>query len=69
MKILHCDLKWVNEVYPFKKNIAKSFKKYVEIPFNVKCIDFCNISLMIIIAFHNIIMIFLCVSNTKEVVI
>jgi hypothetical protein len=58
MKVLHCDLKWVNEVYPFKKCIAKSFQKCVEIPFNFKCIDFCNISLMIIIAFHNIFMIF-----------
>jgi hypothetical protein len=53
MKVLHCDLKWVTEVYPFKKGIAKSLQKCVEISFNFKCIDFCNISLMIIIAFHN----------------
>jgi hypothetical protein len=43
MKVLHCDLKWVNEIYSFKKHITKSFEKFVEIPFNLKCIIFCNI--------------------------
>jgi len=42
MKVLHWDLKWVNEIYSFKKDIAKLFKKCVEILFNPKCIDFCN---------------------------
>jgi hypothetical protein len=42
MKVLHCDLRWVNEIYPFKKGIAKSFQKCVEIAFNLKNIDFCN---------------------------
>jgi hypothetical protein len=35
MKVLHCELRWVNENYPFKKGIAKSFQKYVEVPFNL----------------------------------
>jgi hypothetical protein len=42
MKVLHCNSKWVNEIYPFKKGIVKSFQKCVQIPFNFKCIDFCN---------------------------
>jgi hypothetical protein len=42
MKVLHCDLWWVNQIYPFKNGIAKSFQKCVEIPFNPKCIKFCN---------------------------
>jgi hypothetical protein len=42
MKGLHCDLRWINEIYPLKKGIAKSFQKCVEIPFNLKCSDFCN---------------------------
>jgi len=40
MKVLHCDLRWVNEIYPFKKGIAKSFQKNVEVLVNLKCIDF-----------------------------
>jgi hypothetical protein len=43
MKVLHCDLRWVNEIYPFKKGIAESFQKCVEVPFNLKNIDFCNL--------------------------
>jgi hypothetical protein len=31
MKVLHCDLSWVNENYIFRNGIAKSFKKCVEI--------------------------------------
>jgi hypothetical protein len=42
MKVLHCDLRWVNEIYPFKKGMEKLFQKCVEVPFNPKCIDFCN---------------------------
>ncbi len=42
MKVLHCDLRWVNEIYRFKKDITKSFQKCVEVPFNPKYIDFCN---------------------------
>jgi hypothetical protein len=30
--IFYCGLKWVNEVYPCKKGIAKSFQKCVEVP-------------------------------------
>jgi hypothetical protein len=40
MWVLHCDLRWVNEIYPFKKVIPKSFQNYLEVPFNLKCIDF-----------------------------
>jgi hypothetical protein len=43
MKSLHYDLRWVNEIYPFKKGIAIFFQKCVEVPFNPKCIDFYNI--------------------------
>jgi hypothetical protein len=42
MKVLHCDLWWVHGIYPFKKGIAKLFEKCVEVPFNPKCINFCN---------------------------
>jgi len=42
MKVLHCGLRWVNEIYPFKKHIAKSFQKCVEVPFNLEYIDFGN---------------------------
>jgi hypothetical protein len=42
MKVFHYDLRWVNEIYQFKKYIAKLFQKCVEIPFNLKCINFCN---------------------------
>jgi hypothetical protein len=69
MKVLHCDLKWVNEIYPFKKGIAKSFQKNVEVPINLKCIDFAIPSLTIIITFHNTCRIFLCVNNIREVMI
>jgi hypothetical protein len=31
MKVLHGDLRWVNEIYPFKNGIAKAFLKCVEI--------------------------------------
>jgi hypothetical protein len=69
MKVLHWDLKWVNEIYSFKKGIAKKFQKCAEIPFNPKHIDFVIPSLMIIITFHSIFRIFLCVNNTKQVMI
>jgi hypothetical protein len=42
MKVLHCGLRWVNEIYPFKKHIVKLFQKCVEVPFNLECIDFGN---------------------------
>jgi hypothetical protein len=43
MKVLHCALRWwVNEIYPFTKCIAKLFKKCVEVPLNLECIDFGN---------------------------
>jgi hypothetical protein len=42
MKVLHCGLRWVNEIYAFKKHIAKSFQKCVEVPFNLEYIDFRN---------------------------
>jgi hypothetical protein len=42
MKVLHSDLWWVNEIYPLKKGIAKSFQKCVKVPFNPKYINFCN---------------------------
>jgi len=42
MKVLHNDLRWVNEIYPFEKGITKLYQKCVEVPFNPKCIDFCN---------------------------
>jgi hypothetical protein len=35
-------LRWVSEIRPFKKCIAKLFQNCVEIPFNLECIDFCN---------------------------
>jgi hypothetical protein len=33
-----CSLRWVGEVYPFKKIMAKSFQNCFEVPFNPKCI-------------------------------
>jgi hypothetical protein len=42
MRVLHYGLRCVSEVYPFKKGIAKSFQKCVEVPFNLECNDFCN---------------------------
>jgi hypothetical protein len=42
MKILHCDIRWVDEIYPFKKGIVKLIQKFVEVPLILKCIDFCN---------------------------
>jgi hypothetical protein len=42
MNVLQCGLRWVSEIYPFKKGIAKLFQKCVEVLFNPKCIDFCN---------------------------
>ncbi len=65
MKVLYCDLRRVIKIYPFKKGITKFFQKCVEIPFNPKCIDFCNT----FIAFHGTFKVFLCVNNTKKVVI
>jgi len=41
MKVLHSDLRWTNEIFPFQKGIAKLFQKFEEIPFNFKCIIFC----------------------------
>jgi hypothetical protein len=66
MKVLHCDLRWVNEIHPFKKVIPKSFKNNVEVVINLKCSDFAIPSLIIIITFHNTFRIFLCVNNTEK---
>jgi hypothetical protein len=69
MKVLHCDLRWVNEIYPFKEGIAKSFQKNVEVLVNLKCIDFAIPSLTIIITFHNTFRIFLCLNTTRVIMI
>jgi hypothetical protein len=53
------------KVYPFKNDIVKLFKKCVEVPFNLECIDFCNT----FITFHGTFMIFLCVNNIREVMV
>jgi hypothetical protein len=61
--------RWINEIYPFKKYIAKSFQMCVEVPFNPKCIDFCNTFIDDNHVFHSTFKIFLCVSNIKKVMI
>jgi len=40
MKVLYYGLRCVTKVYPFKKDIAKSFQKCVEVSFNLECNDF-----------------------------
>jgi hypothetical protein len=35
-------LRWVNDIYLFKNCITKLFQKYVEVLFNLECIDFYN---------------------------
>jgi hypothetical protein len=35
MRVLCCGLRWVSEVYPFKKGMATSFEKYVELIFAI----------------------------------
>jgi hypothetical protein len=69
MKVLHCDFRWVNEIYPFKKGMAKSFQKCVEVPFNLNALIFAIPSLTITIIFHSTFKIFLCVNNIKKVMI
>jgi len=69
MKVLYCDLKRVIEIYPFREGITKLFQKRVEIPFNLNALIFAILSLMIIIVFHGTFRVFLCVNNTKKVMI
>jgi hypothetical protein len=69
MKILHCDLRRVNEIYPFEKGFAKSFQSVLKFHSTSNALIFAIPSLTIIITFHSTFKIFLCVNNTKEVMI
>jgi hypothetical protein len=66
MKVLHCDLNCFNEIYPFRKGIPKSFQNYVEVPFNLKCIDFWNTFIDNNHQLHNTFKIFVCVNKPKK---
>jgi len=67
MKISHCDLKRVDEIYPFKKGFVKFFQSVLKFHSTLNALIFAIPSLTIIITFHSIFKILLCVSNTKEV--
>jgi hypothetical protein len=67
MKISHCDLKRVDEIYSFKKGFVKSFQSVLKFYSTLNVLIFAILSLMIIITFHSTFKILFCVSNTKEV--
>jgi hypothetical protein len=69
MKVLHCDLMLVNEIYPFQKVLQNCFKSVLKFHSTQDALIIVILSLMIIITLHNIFRIFLCVNNTKKVVI
>jgi hypothetical protein len=69
MKVLYCDLKWVKVYIHLKRILQNYFKNVLKLHSTSNTLIFAIPSLMIIITFHNIFKIFLCVNNTKEVVI
>jgi hypothetical protein len=69
MKVLHCDLRWVIIYIHFKRVLQNCLKNVLKLHLTLNTLIFAIPSLMIIITFHNIFKILLCVNNTKEVVI
>lgn len=68
MNLLHRDLRWTNEIYPFKKALQICFRSLKKFNSTLNALFFGIPSLMIIITFYNIFMIlFWCVNNTKNV--
>jgi predicted RND superfamily exporter protein len=59
----------MSEIYPFKKSFAKSFQSVLKFHLTLNALIFAIPSLMIIIIFHGTFRVFLCVNNTKKVVI
>jgi len=67
MKILHCDLRGVGEIIHLKKALQNHFKNVLKFHSILNALFFAISSLTIIITFHNIFRIFVCVNNKKKI--
>jgi len=58
MNLLHRDLRWTNEIYPFKKALQNCFRSLKKFNSTLNALFSVIPLLMIIITFYNIFMIF-----------